>query len=323
MTEQPRITVRRCVPNQDDATRADIANRVSGDRDDYVPQTVEDIRRWDKSPYEQDRHRFIAELGGIPVGAGFAYADPEQRGTRKGFMAGPGVVPEHRRKGVGRALAYAILGDLRRRGMEHAEIQGRDRPDSNGFLAALGFKVTRSFSEMRRSLDTVPHGLGESVRTELALVEPTDANLAIVLDIENEALKEDSNHRPRTPREFRFFFTASAEHGSVLRVLLARLAGSPVGYVGYGYNAREIARLGRKRGGLWGLSVLQPFRNRGIAKALMLAGMKNLGAEGMEEVGLNIDDTNPTNARLLYERLGFELVHRDLVYSLDLSGTRT
>jgi len=283
-----------------------------------VPQTVEDIRRWDKSPFEPYRHRFIAELGGIPVGAGLAYADPEQKGTRKGFMAGPGVVPEHRRKGVGTALAHAILGDLRQRGMEQAEIQGRDRLDLNGFLAALGFKVTRSSSEMRRPLDTVPHGLGESVQTELALIEPTDANLAILLDIENEASKEHYNHPPRTPQEFRFFFTASAEQGSVLRVLLATLTGSPVGYIGYGYDEREITRLGKKRGGLWGLCVLQRYRGRGIAKALMLAGMEHLKAEGMVEVGLNVDDMNPTNARRLYERLGFTLAYRDLVHSLAL-----
>jgi mycothiol synthase len=234
-------------------------------------------------------------------------------------VAGPGVVPEHRRKGVGTALAHAVLDDLRQRGMKQAEIHGRDRWDLNDFLAALGFKVTRSISEMRRPLDTVPHGLGESVQTELALVEPTDANLAIVLDIENEALKEHFNHRPRTPQEFRFFFTASAEHGSVLRVLLATLASSPIGYVGYGYNEREIARLGEKRGGLWGLCVLQPYRGRGIAKALMLAGMEDLKAEGMEEVGLSVDDMNPTNARRLYEQLGFTLAHRNLVHSLDLA----
>jgi hypothetical protein len=67
-----RIAIRQYVRDQDDATRADIANRVFSDRDDHVPQTVEDIRRWDKSPFEQDRHRFIAELDGTPVGAGFA-----------------------------------------------------------------------------------------------------------------------------------------------------------------------------------------------------------------------------------------------------------
>jgi len=147
--------------------------------------------------------------------------------------------------------------------------------------------------------------------------------LASIIAIENEAFKEHFNYRPFTLPELEFVVRTSAEEGTVTHISLARVGGAPVGYLWYGYDPKEIAHLKKNRGGLWDIGVLKPSRRRGIAKALMLAGMKHLKADGMDEVRLYVDDTNVTGAHHLYERLGFALVHRDLVHSLDLAGTKT
>jgi ribosomal protein S18 acetylase RimI-like enzyme len=308
------ITVRRLVPGQDDAARTDIVNRAFADRDDHVRLTLDDIRRWDQSPIEQRRHRFIAELDGVPVATGFAQVDPD-RAEKKGFMVGPNVVPEHRRKGIGTALAQAMMRDLRERGMEQVEIQERERPDVCGFLAALGFRPVRAFSQMRRSLQALPP---TPAHAEVGVVEPTDENLRAVVAIENEAFKEHYNYRPLPLEQLRFMVKACADEGTLRYLSLARLGGNPVGYLLYGIDPRENAEHNRHRGGPWDLGVLKPHRRRGVASALLTRAMEHLRSQGMDEAELYVDDLNATGARRVYEKLGFTLTHRDLAHLKDL-----
>ena len=178
------IAVRPYVRGQDDEVRVDLYNRAHAEDEDFVPSTVEETRRWDQSPQEPHRHRFITELGGAPAGVAFAYVDP-QRTDGKGMMNGPHVPPEMRRRGVGTALARAVLADLAQRGRTTAEAHERDRANINGFLSSLGFKPIRRFSEMSRPLSDLPRGIGESAETEVAVVEPTPE----VLGTTNQSIK--------------------------------------------------------------------------------------------------------------------------------------
>jgi mycothiol synthase len=286
-----------------------------------VPANVEENRRWDQSPHEQNRHRFVAAWDGIPAGFAFGEADPELKDA-KGFMSDPHVPPGLRRHGVGTALARAVFADLMSRGMARVEVQERDRPDANGFLESLGFGRIRQFSEMQRPLRDLPHGIGESTEARVEVVEPTRENLEVNIAIENEAFKEHFNYRPLKLDELEFWARAFAEEDTVFHVSFARVDGTPVGYLWYGYDRKEIAHLKKNRGGLWDLGVLKPWRNRGIAKALMLAAMEHLKSYGMEEARLHVDDTNVTGAHHLYEQLGFTLAYREFVHSLDLAPVR-
>jgi len=313
------ITIRPYVRGQDDEVRVDLYNRAHVQDDDFVPANVEENRRWDQSPEEPHRHRFIASLDGVPAGVAFAYADPQVTDGR-GTLSGPHVPPEFRRQGVGTALARSVIADLRQRGRTKVQVHERDRADIHGFLASLGFRVVRRFSEMQRTLADLPHGIGESAEADVAVVEPTPDVLRTIVAIENEAFKEHFNYRPFTLPELEFMVRNSAEEGSVAHVSLARIGGTSVGYLWYGFDPKGIAHLKKNRGGLWDIGVLKPWRNRGIAKALMLAGMRHLKSDGMDEVRLYVDDTNVTGAHRLYERLGFVLVHREFVHSLDLKS---
>jgi len=315
------ISVRPYVRGQDEEVRVDLYNRAHAEDEDFVPSTVEETRRWDQSPDELHRHRFIAALDGIPAGVAFAYVDPH-RTDGKGLMSGPHVPPELRRRGVGTALARAVLDDLAQRGRTTAQAHERDRADINGFLASLGFKAVRRFSEMQRPLADLPQGVGESTEADVAVVAPTPEVLGTVIAIENEAFKEHFNYRPFTLPELEFMVRASAEDGTVTHISLARVGGTPVAYLWYGYDPKEVAHLKKNRGGLWDLGVLKPWRNRGVAKALMLAGMRHLKNDGMDEVRLYVDDTNVTGAHHLYEKLGFTLAYREFVHSLDLAPGR-
>ena len=320
MKEQPRITIRPYVRYQDDEIRVDLYNRAHAADVDFVPSTVEETRRWDQSPQEPQRHRFIAELDGIPAGFAFAQVDPE-RTDAKGTMNGPHVPPELRRRGVGTGLARAVFADLLSRGMTQVEVEERDRPDINGFLASLGFGRTRQFSEMQRPLAGLPHRVGESSEAEIEVVEPTRENLEVNVAIENEAFKEHFNYQPLKLAELEFWARAFAKEDAVFHLSFARVGGTPVGYLWYGFDRKEISHIKKNRGGLWDLGVLKPWRGRGTAKALMLAAMRHLESYGMEEVRLRVDETNVTGALHLYEHLGFALAYRNLVHGKELLQT--
>jgi ribosomal protein S18 acetylase RimI-like enzyme len=314
------IAIRPYVRGQDDEIRVDLYNRAHAEDEDFVPSTVEETRRWDQSPQEPHRHRFIAASDGIPAGVAFASVDPH-RTDGKGVMSGPHVPPELRRRGVGTALARAVLADLTQRGRTTAEAHERARANTNGFLASLGFRPIRRFSEMQRPLTDLPHGVGESAEAEIGVVEPTRETLEVNVAIENEAYKEHFNYRPLKLAELEFWVRVCAEEGTVTHISFARVGGKPVGYLEYGYDPKEIAHLKKNRGVLWDIGVLKPWRNRGVAKALLLAAMRHLKNDGIDEVRLYVDDTNVTGAHHLYEHLGFALAYRDLVHSLDLAVT--
>jgi mycothiol synthase len=313
------IVIRPYVPGQDDDLRVDLYNRAHAEDEDFVPADVEENRRWDQSPLDPHRHRFMAELDGVPAGLAVAEVDPDRKDAT-GTMGGPHVPPEQRRRGVGTALARAAFADLVSRGMPQVEVQELDRADINGFLESLGFTPVRAFSRMRRPLRNLPHGIGESAEAEIEVVEPTRENLEVNLVIENEAYKEHFNFRPLKLAELEFWTRMYTEDGTVFHMSFARVAGRPVGYLWYGFDPKNNAHLGKNQGWLMDIGVLKPWRNRGIAKALMLAAMRHLQSEGMDEVRLYVDDSNVTGAHHLYDRLGFALAYRDIVRRKDLGA---
>ena len=73
---------------------------------------------------------------------------------------------------------------------------------------------------------------------------------------------------------------------------------------------------GAKRGHLISLAVLPDFRRRGVASALMKAGMKALAAYGCETLFLEVRVTNIA-AVGLYKKLGFEVERRIRHYYSD------
>jgi mycothiol synthase len=315
----PAVSVRPYVRGQDDALRVDIVNRTYSTIEGFLPLTVEEVQRWNSSPMELHRHRFIAESDGVAAGTVASRVDPD-RAEQKGFIEELCVVPELRRHGVGAALVQAVLADLRGRGALAAEAREPDRAETNSFLASLGFAVTRSFSEMVRPLDSVPEQ-PDIPDVRLVLVEPTDENIATAVAIRNEAFRLHYNYRPMTFEEIRFSEQAAVERGAVSLTYFAYVGDTAAGYVWFGFDPRRNKQFGRKRGSLRDIGVLPDYRRRGIATALIIAVLRRLKADGMTDVRLYVDDLNQTGARDLYERLDFTMLVRDLVHTCSLTET--
>jgi ribosomal protein S18 acetylase RimI-like enzyme len=71
---------------------------------------------------------------------------------------------------------------------------------------------------------------------------------------------------------------------------------------------------GDNEGWIQDVGTLRPYRRQGIAAALMTESMKAFAEHGFTCAGLGVDVTNPTGALGIYERLGFKVRSRMIVY---------
>ena len=80
----------------------------------------------------------------------------------------------------------------------------------------------------------------------------------------------------------------------------------------------DNARNGRNEGWIGILGTRRGYRKIGLGRAMLLAGLHRLKAEGVDTAKLNVDADNPTGALRLYESAGFAVEQSWTTYSLDL-----
>lgn len=309
------LKVRSFVEGKDEEVWIRIQNEAWKEYDDFRPDTMEDMEVWKKSPNFDSTGMFIAELDGSPVGAVNAFID-KKRKEKKGFLRGLGVVPESRKKGIGRRLAERAIESLRERGMEF--VQGGVWGEGNkiagkSLLEGMGFHSIRVFSVMRRDLENIPYNIGEHKKLKTREMEINDDDIKLLTWLNNETFKEHFNFRPSTAEEMKYWIT-SKPWCDIMGYFFSYLDGKPVGYVGAGIDSKFIEYRDMKRGWIMDIGVLKLKRNRGIGTALMQHGMEFLKSKGMTDVELGVDDTNPTSAIELYKKVGFKVAYTDLAY---------
>jgi ribosomal protein S18 acetylase RimI-like enzyme len=102
-------------------------------------------------------------------------------------------------------------------------------------------------------------------------------------------------------------------------VFFACLRDEPIGYVFAGVDVGLNKEKNVQYGWVLDVGVLKPHRRRRIGTSLMLHSMRWLESQGMKDALLYVDDRNPTGAMSLYERLGFNVQRKNLIYRLQLS----
>jgi ribosomal protein S18 acetylase RimI-like enzyme len=70
----------------------------------------------------------------------------------------------------------------------------------------------------------------------------------------------------------------------------------------------------RLRGWTEFISVLRPFRRRGLARALIARSLRAQKQAGMTESALGVDSDNLSGATRVYEDCGFRVVKRTTIY---------
>jgi mycothiol synthase len=309
------LKVRPLVAGADDAVYVDIANRIAEELPDEPPIALDELEARRAMPYYDPRGEFVAELDGRAVGLGRGQMNPLDE-ERVGWVSAS-VLPEFRRRHIGTALAAAAMQGLRTRGAKKLRAGSLEENVAGvAFLRSLGFRECRSESWMRRTLDHLPGGVGENDAVTIRETTLDDDDLQLTVDLINETFKEDWDFSPVTVEARRKRATELARQGGVVMTWVAMLDGRPAGMVQARVSPRDIAALKVQRGELLGLGVLKTFRQRGIAKALMIRGLQFLKARGMAEADLSVDNSNPAEALDLYLGLGFRIVRRFLIYEM-------
>jgi mycothiol synthase len=313
------LKIRRFVQGVDEPAWVEVLNASREGREDLRAITVEEMLRQEKeNPNFDPEGRFIAELDGKP--AGTAHANVEKmREERKGFIRFC-VIPESRGKGIERQLVDIALRELKARGMTtgQAAADYRER-DCTRALEELEFKRVREFSMMEMELADVSLNIGENKQVAIRpLQKDRDEDIKLLTSLLNETFKEHFNFRPDTVEEIRNFLFSDLYYDKSKEIFFAELDGESVGYIGAGIDEKYNLEKNVQRGDIFTIGVLKKYRRTGIGARLILHAFEAFRAKGMTKATLGVDDYNPTKAMKLYERVGFKVKKKDLIFEREL-----
>lgn len=264
--------------------------------------------------------------GGTP--RAFAHVDVRPGDVRsvRAFCWG-GVHPSWRRRGIGTALLAWQTGRARQK----LAASGKDVPwrimayaeESHTELGALleraGFVPGRYYSTMRRPLavDGAPPVPDAALPDGLRLV-PFDPSLDEAVRLaHNESFAGHWGSEPRSAEDWAAWTTGHRDFRADWSHVV--LDGSKVaGYTLSSAFRQEWEALGYTQGWTGLVGVRPAWRRRGVAPALLTAAMRSFAAEGIQYAGLAVDTENASGALGLYTRLGYDAVHREIAWVLEL-----
>jgi mycothiol synthase len=90
-----------------------------------------------------------------------------------------------------------------------------------------------------------------------------------------------------------------------------KIAGVILNYILEGENTYHH----RQRGYVEYISVLRPYRRRGLARAMIAASLRRHKERGMQEAALSSHTENPFNPISLYTAMGFQVRYHTLIFS--------
>jgi len=262
---------------------------------------------------------FFAEVNGTAVG--FCRCQWHERsGGVRTYEHFEYLVPECRGKG----LRHMMLRENERRLREIAKGHPREygkffevhTNSAENHLKSLveeeGYRPFRySFLMVRSNLNDIPDpSLPEGL--EVRPVEP--AHYQIILDAAGEAFREEPNFTEDlwTEEGAKSFFGSPEFRPEIWQVAWDgdEVAGAVLNII----FPEENKKLNRNWGWTGAIFVRRPYRNHGLASALIARSFEVLKKEGVSEAALTVDSENPSGANRLYERMGFRLFSQYTLY---------
>ena len=313
------LNVRRFVKGADEPTWIRVLNASRKDRDDWRAITLEELLLQEKEdPKFDPEGRFIAEFDGRPVGIVHANVD-KLREERKGSIW-LDVNPESRGRGIEQQLIETGLRELKVRDMTTAQaLVDSSELDYVRALEGLGFRQVRVFSMMEMDLVNITHSIGENRQVAIrTLQKEREEDVELFTWLMNETFKEHFNSRRDTIEEVRHLLFSDQYFDKANEIFFAELDGESVGYVGTGIDEKYNLEKNVQRVDIFTIGVLKKYRRRGVGARLMLHALQVFRDKGMTRATLGVDDYNPTKAIRLYEKIGFKVKKKDLIFEREL-----
>jgi ribosomal protein S18 acetylase RimI-like enzyme len=181
-------------------------------------------------------------------------------------------------------------------------------------IKQAGYKPVRYFYEMLRSTDEyipeapMPDGL------VVRLVR--EDNFRQIWEAANEAFADHWGYVPGTENDYQCFKNAPNNRPELWKVAWDgdQVAGMVLNFI----SEEENLEYNRKRGYTEDISVRQPWRNRGLARSLLVQSIQMFKEMDFEETCLGVDTQNLNGALRLYEGVGYKPIKRFANYNKPL-----
>jgi mycothiol synthase len=285
------------------------------DEEEYI-HTAESVSRNYDCNYTFDRHQdvIMAEIAGQLVAYARCGWESELGDNTRIYYSLGFMLPEWRRRGIGRALLVWLEARLRRIATSHPaqpkkliQVVHADRQHAKAALfAAFGYVPVRLGQTMLRpTLDDVPnhplpHGL------ELRPVRPE--HYRALWDAANEAMRDHWGMEELDDRDYQNWlndpFVFQPQNWQVAwDIANNQIAGQVRTFI----LLEENEKYGRRRGYTEFITVRKPWRRQGLARALISRSLQLQRAKGMTESALGADSENIAGAIRIYVEMGFRV----------------
>ena len=319
-----KVTVRRFVKGLDEPALVELINAEYREYTSWWRGiTVEEMFELEKSLDFDLEGRFVAEIDGRTVGGVHIRVEgsgEEKRGFTRDFC----VLSAFRGSEVEERLLEAAVTELRKRGVKCMHIwTGAERADRIRFLEKSGFRFAYRTFDMRISLVDLPSDMDKNVE---AVIRPLNPKVEVDIEtlnwLDNECFKDNPIHVPRTVEETRRLMLENP-FLEWREFCFAVVDGKDVGFIGLGIDEKYNVEHSVKTGSINGIGVLPGYRKRGIGTQLILYGLNVFKSKGMTSASLDTEDTNPTRAITLYEKVGFKVLQEYVTYAKDIASAAT
>jgi ribosomal protein S18 acetylase RimI-like enzyme len=286
--------------------------------------TLEDIQRGYEHLTNCDPYQDVlfAEVNGQPIAYSRVFWERLAEGIRI-YTAFGFVLPEWRRKGIGTAMLLQNEARLREIAADHPEDEPRyfqtwateSEKNTHALVLSQGYSPIRFGFEMKRDLSApfpnapMPEGL------EVRPVQ--EDHIRKIFEASQQAFRDHWGYREDTWAEFQGWMEDPTYNPHIWKIAWDgdRVAGIVMNYV----NEKENAEYKRKRGYTENISVGQPWRQRGLAKSLIVQSMQMFKEMGMTETALGVDADNISGALHLYKNCGYKVTKKATTYRKEMN----
>ena len=262
----------------------------------------------------------LAEVGSQVIGYARSWWVAEENDGPYVYPFVGFLMPAWRRRGIGGAVLRWLEQRLRTVAAGHPPerpkfFQAFANEAEVGLAAMLeknGYRPARYFHDMvRPTLDDIPDfPLPPGI--EVRPVQPS--HYRPIWDAGVDAFRDHWNATSPGEADYEAWLHDSVFQPHLWIVAWDVAANRVAGQVRTYIDQHENEKFGRRRGQTEFISVIRPWRRRGLARALIARSLQVQKDQGMTESALGVDSENLCGATRVYEDCGFRVVRRNMIY---------